>query len=237
MTGTACRAVQFDVPTHDFECLWQIKGFEDFGPACETLMVLKPVHGLKDAPPPRAWRTKLHQVLEGLQSCQQLCSEPGLYCVHTRNRRNVKDTIARAKAHALEQQQTGEPRPIILQQYEPGYLQCLQSFHIAPKHLADSLHVHLNASVGQCKADCSSFLHVGMRHGHASGPVLAHQYVYVGSITPIDAGLILGKEGGSLCGEELHEAYRSVLGTVAWTVLTRVELAVYVQALQRRADD
>ena len=33
----------------------------------------------------------------------------------------------------------------------------------------------------------------------------------------------------------LAMAYRSVLGTVAWAVLTRAELAVYVQALQRRA--
>ena len=32
-----------------------------------------------------------------------------------------------------------------------------------------------------------------------------------------------------------HDACRSVLGAVAWIVLTRVELAVYVQALQRRA--
>ena len=37
------------------------------------------------------------------------------------------------------------------------------------------------------------------------------------------------------CDVACHEAYRSVLGAVAWAVLTRAELAVYVQALQRRA--
>ena len=37
------------------------------------------------------------------------------------------------------------------------------------------------------------------------------------------------------CDARLHEACRSVLGVVAWTVLTRAELAVYVQAFQRRA--
>ena len=38
-----------------------------------------------------------------------------------------------------------------------------------------------------------------------------------------------------MCDVVLHAAYRSVLGVVAWTVLTRAEQAVYVQALQRRA--
>ena len=34
---------------------------------------------------------------------------------------------------------------------------------------------------------------------------------------------------------QLHEAYRPVLGAVAWIELSRAELAVYVQALQRRS--
>lgn len=38
-----------------------------------------------------------------------------------------------------------------------------------------------------------------------------------------------------LVGGVCHEASRSVLDVVAWIVLTRVELAVCVQALQRRA--
>ena len=36
------------------------------------------------------------------------------------------------------------------------------------------------------------------------------------------------------CCQALREAYRSVVGVVAWTVLTMVESAVYVQAFQRR---
>ncbi len=43
------------------ELLRKIKGFEDFHPARETLEMIKPIYGLKDAP--RAWRRKLHQVL------------------------------------------------------------------------------------------------------------------------------------------------------------------------------
>ena len=64
--------------------------------------------------------------------------------------------------------------------------------------------------------------------------MFTHQYVYVGGVKPIDASLLGSKGDEVLCDEELHEAYRSVLGAVAWAVLTRAELATYVQALQRR---
>ena len=67
LIGTACRAVQLDVPRLDSECLEQIKESENFNPMKETLHMLKPMYGLRDAP--RAWRNKLQQVLEQLQSC------------------------------------------------------------------------------------------------------------------------------------------------------------------------
>lgn len=47
--------------------------------------------------------------------------------------------------------------------------------------------------------------------------------------------MFIGKDDEALCDIMLHEFYRSVLGVVVWTVLTRAELAVYVQALHRRA--
>ena len=59
--------------------------------------------------------------------------------------------------------------------------------------------------------------------------------MYIDSITPIDASLFIGMGKEALCDTELHDAYRSVLGAVAWIVLIWAELAVYVQALQRRA--
>lgn len=234
-----CRAVLFDVPKLDLQCLRSIKGFEDFNPACETVSVLKPIFGLKGAP--RAWRKQLHQVLEQWMSCRQLCSEPGLYCVHTHSQRSAKDMIARAKAHDLERQETGDVRNIPLQQYEPGSSWCLLSVHvddikgIAPMEIADSLLADFNKGLGQCEIDCGSFLHIGIQHEHQAGSVFSHQYVYVDSITPIDSSLLVGKEDESLCGVALHKVYRLVLGAGSWIVLTSAELAVYVQSLQRRA--
>ena len=90
---------------------------------------------------------------------------------------------------------------------------------------------HLNNTVGQCKVDYTSFLHIGIQHESAPGNIFIHQYVFIDSITPIDANTLSGKDEDALCEFAVHDAYRSVLGAVAWTVLTRAELAVYVQAL------
>ena len=67
------------------------------------------------------------------------------------------------------------------------------------------------------------------------GVVFTHQYVYIDSITPINPDLLHGLDDEVECNTTLHEAYRSVLGAVAWIVLTRAELAVYVQNFQRKA--
>ena len=46
----------------DITILRKIKGFENYNPNTNTLNMKKPIYGLKDAP--RAWRKKLHQVLQ-----------------------------------------------------------------------------------------------------------------------------------------------------------------------------
>ena len=64
-------------------------------------------------------------------------------------------------------------------------------------------------------------MHTGIQHEHSTGEVFTHKYVYIDSITPINATLLTGKDDEELCDSQLHEAYRSVLGAVAWIVLTR----------------
>ena len=201
--------------------------------------MLKPIYGFKDAP--KVWRKKLHKVLAQWQSCQHIYAEPELYCVHKWRPQRIKYPVGRAKSHDLQQQEIGSPRHIEPSKPTPGNLQCLLSVHVddikgtAPKAVAESLLAHLNASVGSCKADYGSFLHTGIQHEHSPGVVFTHQYVYVDSVKPISSDLYIGKEDEALCDAACHEAYRFVLGAVAWTVLTRTKLAIYVQALQRRA--
>ena len=78
-------------------------------------------------------------------------------------------------------------------------------------------------------------MHIGTQHEHTSGVVFTHQYVYIESIAPMASHLVIGQDEEAECSAQLHEAYRSVLGAVAWTVPSRVDLTAYVQALQRRA--
>ena len=114
---------------------------------------------------------------------------------------------------------------------------CLPSVHVddikgtARRDVAEPLLAHLNELLGQCKADYSCFLHTGIQHEHPPGFVFTHQHVYIDSTTPSDKQLLVGKGDEEACPVALREAHRSVLGAVAWTVLTRVDLAVYVQLL------
>lgn len=65
--------------------------------------------------------------------------------------------------------------------------------------------------------------------------MLTHQYAYIDSTASVGSSLFVGKGGGAKGDAQFHEAYRLVLGAVAWIVLTRAELAVYLQVFQRRA--
>ena len=120
LTGTSCRAVQFDVPKADLDCLNQIRGFEHFNPAIDIFTMLKPTYGLKDAP--RAWRNKPHQVLEGRQQCQQLHAEPEFYCVHKCQPVRSKDIVGRVQAHNFEQQEVVDARKVDQGKFTPGNL-------------------------------------------------------------------------------------------------------------------
>ena len=78
-TGTPLRAVEFDLHPRDIPILRKLKGFENFDPRTETLRMIKPIYGLKDAP--RAWRQKLHQVLTDF-GLKQLIAEGEVYVLH-----------------------------------------------------------------------------------------------------------------------------------------------------------
>lgn len=201
--------------------------------------MLKLSYGYRGAP--RAWRTKLHQVLEQWLSCQPLYSEPELYCFRKFDQRSLNSVIGRARERDSEQREICEIRRLFSQTYGPGTLQCLLSVHVrdingtAPRQIADSSLAQVNKKLGQRTADYGSCLHTGIQHEHSFGVVFTHQYVYVGSITQIQPSMLYNKDEGELCDTALHEAYRSVPGALAWAVLTRAELSVYVQVLQRRA--
>ena len=58
LTGQTLRVVEFDLDYEDAILIRTIPGYENFDPQQETLSMIKPIYGLKDAP--RVWRKKLH---------------------------------------------------------------------------------------------------------------------------------------------------------------------------------
>ena len=100
-TGEPERDVNFELDADGAAIRRTIPGFEDFDPAVETLIMYKPIYGLKDAP--RAWRKKLHQVLRDFQM-QQLHAEPEIYVLHDKadnvrkpERKTIEDVVERAR--------------------------------------------------------------------------------------------------------------------------------------------
>ena len=80
--------------------------------------MLEPIYGLKDAP--RAWRKKLHQVLEHLQSMPTIVRGIGIILrTHTGQPTRVRDPIGRVQVHSFEHQEVGEPRPIVPNKFVP----------------------------------------------------------------------------------------------------------------------
>ena len=237
--GQYVGKVELYVPKADLDCLRQLPDFKDLDPQLEALIMLKQIYGLKGAP--RAWRKTLHQVLIQWLSCRQLYPGPGLYCVHRKDEVEQDNIDERARQHNEEQLGICNFRNTKPRAYVFGNLQCLLCVHVddikctARRDTAGSPVKCLNDKAGQRKTIYASFLHTGVQRESSSGVVFTHQYVYIDSITPTDNNIFIGKDEGAVCDTFLHEAYRSVLGAVAWIVLTRTELAVYVQAFRRRA--
>ena len=127
LSGQDIRKVEFDVPKADVYCLRALFDFNDLDPVEETLVMLKPIYGLKDAP--RAWRKTLHQVLVPWMSCRQLYAGPGLYCVHKDDARCRENIYQRAQEHNEEQQAICNYRKVGRQAHVKGILQCLFSVH------------------------------------------------------------------------------------------------------------
>ena len=103
----------------------------------------------------------------------------------------------------------------------------------ARKKVVDDLLAHLEARFGPCKIERQDFIHTGIHHIRRPDGVYSHQFAYVEQLKPLT--ITRGSATDiSVATGELAEAFYSLLGGVAWTVLTRGDVAVYVQALQRR---
>ena len=228
ITGEPLRQVQFELTPEDALLLRKIPGFEGFDPNTEVLTMIKAIYGLKDAP--RAWRKKLHEVLTSCGMYPTI-SDPQVYLAHEAVSRKAltdvpKDTLAKVGLSEGTRRRK---------------LKMILSTHVddlkggASKKNALALLNHLEASVGTCTQEWKTFTHTGIEHVQTDAGINTHQTTYAQQLQLIDATSIKSHPDEELVNETMHSLYMSLLGGLAWLVLTRVDLSVFVQALQRRA--
>ena len=89
--------------------------------------------------------------------------------------------------------------------------------------------------VGNCTQDWKEFTHTGIEHSQTDGCVYAHQTKYAEQLKPMPLEKLKEVQDETLVDAAHASMYISLRGGVAWLVLTRSDISVYVQALQRRA--
>ena len=203
-TGEPIREVNFYLPSHCNDILRQVPGFEDFNENSEVLHCDKPGTGLVDAP--RAFSMKLALV--------------------TKNKcRMIPSTV------------DGE----LVLKFENGKLLCLMAKHVddlkltGERKIIEEILKQIQDVFGELKIEWHSFTNCGLRHIQDPGTfgITLDQEEYVKNLKPIIHGDLKGQSSEKECSPELTQLFMSLLGAVAYSLMTRIDIAVFVCALQR----
>ena len=92
----------------------------------------------------------------------------------------------------------------------------------------------LEKMFGKIKEQVGTFEHCGIMHEQdmATGTVVMHQQHYVKQLNTLDMSCVDMNKQEQPCTEQQHAAYLSSLGGLSWLVQTRMDVCVYVCALQ-----
>ena len=203
LTGEPLRDVSFVLPTGSIAALRQLPGYSDFDSTTECLHCDKPGTGLKDAP--QAFSLKLKSVTRRKCGLKQTSFDPELEILHVDGHLRLVIAI-----HVDDLKMTGPPETI--------------------KWFMDQL----EATFGKLKCNWNSFTNCGIRHirDPQTSTVTLDQHEYAKALKPlVHADLRKGKEDA--LSDESHGLYLSLLGALAYLALTRLDIIVFIAALQR----
>jgi len=205
LTGEPLREVNFTLPPNNVPMLRQVPGFESFDPAKEVLHCDKPGTGSVDAP--RAFSLKLQGVLEriGLKPCSV---DPELWFLH----KDQKLAMVLTK-HVDDLKATGETDIIV---------------HVFGE---------LQKVFGELKINGNIFTNCRVRHEQdtTAMAVTLDQIHYVDTLRCITHPQLSTGAATDDSEESLHKLYMSLLGAVAYLAHTRLDIVVFVCALQRHS--
>ena len=182
LTGETLREVQFDLDAMSSELLRPLPEFRNFDPATETLSMVKPIYGLKDAP--RAWQQKLNIILI---------------------RFGMKPLLADEQAFVLFQTLVKKPKLLCILSTHADDLK-----GGAKKAVALALLAHIEKAAGKFKQGWTVFTHTGIEHIHIPGEVYAHQQAYLNQLKPLDTALFRGRPEEDLLSEAHTSLYMSL---------------------------
>ena len=207
-TGEPEREVNFELSPDAVEVLRLCPGYEDFDHNTEVLHMIKPGTGCKDAP--RCWSLKLAEATNTNYGAKGTTYDPELICRHD----HTGELEFMATKHVDDLKCTGTDEA--QQQFEDA----------------------LETMFGKGELDITrhNFTCCGVRHvcREDQGYDL-DQIEYISALKPVGSSQMTGQSNDALATAEVARLYLSLLMALAFTLLTRMDLHVYVVALQRHA--
>ena len=208
LKGEVKRHVQFDTPPGSIPILRMLDGYEDFDGGTEVLEMLRGGFGLKDAP--RLWNMVFSEVLTSLQyfPCQ---SDMEVMCKHvTRNGKLTLVGLVAKHVDDVKGASEEDERELTLKALEDRF--------------------------GKLKRELNAFDNVGIsfEQNLAEHYIRSHQGNYIRQVREmtVDSAALANPETD--CDKDQHATYLSLVGALAWCVLTIPAIAVYIAYLQRQ---
>ena len=203
VTGEPTRDVSFTLPAGSVPALRQLPGYSNFDPLKEVLHCDKPGTGLKDAP--QAFSLKLKSVTRGVCGLRPTSFDDELEALHQHG--NLVLVVA---IHVDDLKVA-------------GYESAIRWFM-----------GELEKVFGTLKSSWNSFTNCGIRHirDPATSIITMDQHQYAQALKPI-VHADLRRASTDPLSSECHSLYLSLLGALAYLSLTRVDIVVFIAALQR----
>jgi len=209
LTGEPERIVNFTLPKGAAEMLRMLPGFEHFDESIHVCGCTKPGTGTKDAP--RAFSMKLASV---------------------------------TRSAPLNMQPTRYDPEMEMQHDDDGKLQLLSTKHVddvklgGPTRNIDYYMSIVEKTFGKLTVKRRQFTNCGVRHTQEqNGSITLDQDEYLKALKPIVHRDLTGADPEAPATPELVSLFWSLLGALAYSLITQHWLAVYVVALQRSTKD
>ena len=209
LTGEPKRNVAFVLPKGAVKQLRKLEGFADFNEDLEVLACTKPGTGCKDAP--RAFSLKLALVTRS----PSLALVPTTMDTELELQHQDKELIAMLGKHVDDVKLAGKKANVmkIVKAIEDTFGKVTSSYS------GDQI---------------SDFTNCGVRHTrHPDGSVCMDQDEYIAALKPIRTDELRTSKSSDPCSASLQALFGSLLGAVAYSLLTQSWIAGFVIALQR----